>query len=341
MKMKHLLIPAYLLLSATVLAADPPPSPPRAQPRPPPCQGQAHQRDVWPNGTALWGTARKFAQDETSTVLATVNLESMKRDGAAIKGVRLLEGQLVAPPQAPKALVGTALQGADGDGRPVEVALCGAEPAASDPTMVWYRIELWDVESSTWKNPCIATTQVPSPRALAVQGLWDESGARHEVPGKFTFACENGAIAKCIDWGYKPWAQKDGQSLQELHQSCTRMVRADYCGNGRTHTREDTPIDLYDGLGILKRTTEASPEWTPEQASFEAAWSPEGASCLARRRDGLAAKTVLEECPDRFEVSAKDLGEGDRCTVRRKGAGADRALLRNHSYGKTPHASLP
>ena len=29
------------------------------------------------------------------------------------------------------------------------------------------------------------------------------------------------------------------------------MVRADYCGDGRSHTREDTTIDMYDGLGVL------------------------------------------------------------------------------------------
>jgi ADYC domain len=154
------------------------------------------------------------------------------------------------------------------------------------------------------------------------------------MPGKFTFACENGAIAKCIGWGYKPWAKKDGHSLADLHQACTRMARADYCGDGRSHTREDNPIDMYDGLAVLTRATEASAGWEPARASFEAAWSPQGALCLARTRDGQAVDAVMAECPGRFEAVAKDLGEGDRCTVLRKGASAEAALLRNHSYGK-------
>jgi hypothetical protein len=341
----HLLISTCLLLSATTLAAAPQnPSPqPRAQAqlRPAPCKGQAPQRDLWPNGTPLWGTSRKVAKNETSTVLASVSLDSIQRGGQAIKDVRLQDGRLVAPPQASAGLDGAVLQGADSDGQPVEVALCGAEPSAHDASVLWYRVELWDAEKAAWINPCIATARVSSPKALAVQGVWDASGARLEQAGRFTLACENGAIAKCVTWGYKPWAQKDGQSLQDLHQACTRMARADYCGNGRSHTSEDTPIDVYDGLGILSRTTEASAAWVPARASFEAAWTPEGASCLARTRDGQAVKTVQEECPGRFEVSATDLGDGDRCTLSRKEVRAGKALLRNHSYGKSQPVTSP
>ncbi|MGZ3459051.1 MAG: ADYC domain-containing protein [Archangium sp.] len=319
----HLLSLAFLLAGAPALAAPPPP-----------CQGQAHQRDTWPNGTLLWGTSRKVAADETSSVLASLELGHVQLGGAALKGVRIEGGRLVAPSLAPKGLVGAMLQGTASDGQPVEVAICSAESAPQDPGMAWYRIEVWNKESAAWENPCIATTRVPSPRALAVRGVWDGTGARHDVPGRFTFACESGAIAKCIDWGYKPWASKNGYSLEDLHQACTRMARADYCGDGRSHTREDNPIDMYDGLRISTRTTEATANWDPARAPFEAAWTPEGAWCLARTRDGRAAETVLSECPGRFEAGEKDLGEGDRCTVLRKGGSAGAALLRNHSYGK-------
>jgi hypothetical protein len=224
-----------------------------------------------------------------------------------VRRLRLEQGRLVAPGLGQEGLVGTVLQGTSSDGQPVEVALCSAEPDAGDSALVRYRIELWEAERATWKDPCIATHLAPMPRALAVQGVWARSGARHEVPGKFTFACENGAIAKCIDWGYKPWEAKDGHSLEELHQACTRMARADYCGDGRSRTREDTPIDVYDGLGVLTRT-----------------------------RDGQPVERTLAECPERFKVAAKELGEGDPCAVRRKGAGASPLLLRNRSYGRPP-----
>jgi hypothetical protein len=264
-------------------------------------------------------------------VLTSVDLGRVRLNGTTLKGVRIQDGRLVSPSLSPEGLVGAVLQGTASDGQPVEVALCGTEPSATDPGMSWYRIELWNAESGAWENPCVATNQVPSPRVLAVPGIWDERGARHDVPGKFTFACENGAIAKCVDWGYKPWGKKDGHSLENLHQACTRMARADYCGDGRSHTREETPIDMYDGLEVITRTTETTARWAPERASFEAAWTPDGAWCLARTRDGRAVETVLARCPERFEAGTKDLGGGDRCTVLRKDTRAGAALLRNHS----------
>jgi hypothetical protein len=335
-----LLAVACLLVGAPALATAPRQKEATAERRVRPCQGQAPQRTTWPNGSLLWGSARKVAGKETSTVLASLDLGRVWIGGKALEGVRLEDGRLVAPSLAPEGLVGAMLQGTASDGKPVEVALCGAEPSPNDATMAWYRVEVWNAKSASWENPCIPTSRVPSPRAFAVRGVWDETGARHEVPGKFTFACENGAIAKCIDWGYKPWAKKDGRSLEDLHQACTRMARADYCGDGRSHTRENTVIDMYDDLQLLTRTTEATASWEPARASFEAAWTPEGAWCLARTRDGRAVETVLAECPGRFEAAEKDFGEGDRCTVRRKGGRAEEAMLRNHSYGKAEQALL-
>jgi hypothetical protein len=242
---------------------------------------------------------------------------------------------------AARSIVGTVLQGTASDGRPVEVAICGAEPSPEDPEVTWYRIQAWNAVAQEWENPCVALDRVPDPRAFAVRGVWDASGAHQDVQGRFTFACENGAIAKCIRWGYKPWASRDGHSLAALHQSCTRMARADYCGNGRSHTHEDTTIDMYDRLGVLARTTEASEDWDPRRASFEAAWAPDGATCLARTRDGRAMETVLQECPGRFHTGAVlELGQGDRCTVRRADVSPGTALLRNLSYG-APGGAAP
>ncbi|MDY7225070.1 ADYC domain-containing protein [Hyalangium rubrum] len=307
---------------------------PKARVSVPPCQPQTPERKVWPQGTLLWGTSRKDSQRETSSILASVELGRVRLGAATVSGVRLEQGRLVAASREPKALVSAVMQGRASDGAPVEVALCGAEAAAEDPSVMWYQIQVWDAEREAWENPCVATHRVPSPRALAVPGVWDEKGARHEEAGRFTFACENGVIAKCIQWGYKPWGEKAGYSLEALHQACTRMARADYCGDGRSHTREDMPIDMYDGLAVLTRTKEAAGGWEPALASFEAAWTADGAWCLSRTRDGSAVERILEECPARFEVGEKDLGEGDRCKVLRKGEHAEAVLLRNRSYEK-------
>lgn len=297
-----------------------------------PCQRQGPERTVWPQGTHLWGTSRQVEQEETSSVLTSVSLASLQLPGGEKKPVRLEGGRITAPGLTSQNLVGAVLQGTSSDGKPVEVAICGAEPHPQDAKMVWYHVEIWNAVSTAWENPCVTTSRVLHPRALAVSGVWDASGARQEVPGRFTLACENGAIAKCVNWGYKPWELKDGRPLTDLHQACTRMARADYCGDGRSHTHQGTAIDMYDSLGLLARSTEATAGWDPAKASFEAAWTPEGALCLSRTRDGRKLESILAECPGRFEPVAEDLGQGDGCTHRRTGLGGETPLLRNRSY---------
>ncbi len=319
-------------LSSLAHAGAPPRLPTLPKARSLPCQHQAPERTVWPQGTQLWGTTRQAEQDEASSVLTSIELGSLQLAGTPAKQVHLEGGRISASGLTAQSLTGSVLQGTSSDGKPVEVALCGAEPSRSDERMVWYDVEIWNAVSSSWENPCVATSRVLHPRALAVQGVWAASGARSDVPGRFTLACETGAIAKCINWGYKPWEVKDGRALTELHQACTRMARADYCGDGHSHTHENTFIDMYDGLGVLARSTQATASWDPARASFEAAWTPEGAQCLSRTRDGRKLETVLAECPGRFEAVAQDFGQGDSCAYRRKGTDSKAALLRNRSY---------
>ncbi|KFE63475.1 ADYC domain-containing protein [Hyalangium minutum] len=328
--MKSSLILLLCLLASTSTRAAVPERPKPA--RPAPCQGQTHPRTSWPQGTMLWGTARQTSEDAMSSVLTSVYLDGLLLKGAPRQSASWEKGQLTVPGLEPAQLAGALLRGTASDGASVEVALCGAERSAENPALLWYQIELWNPRTSSWENPCIATARVPSPRVLAVNDLWDATGASKHVEGQFTFACENGAIAKCVRWGYTPWESKDGRSMRELHQACTRMARADYCGNGRSHTREDTPLDIYDSLSVLARTRELSSAWDPARASFEAAWTPDGAACLSRTRDGRALETLRQECPELFEEKPRDLGEGDQCTWVRKGSHEEEALLRNRSY---------
>jgi hypothetical protein len=301
------------------------------------CKGQAPVRDVRIQGASLWGAKQTWDSeqklDERRSVLTSVDGEAVRKAPDGVKAVRLQEGHLVAWPEASSNIVGTVLQGTNSDGKPVEVAICGAEPSADDPSVEWYRIEAWNPVAQEWENPCQANIRTPAPRALAVSGVWDASGAHRDAPGKLTLACEAGAISKCVTWGYKPWAQRDGKSLAELHQTCTRMARADYCGNGRSHTWDGTFIDMYDSLGMLKQTKQATESWDPALASFEAAWTPDGAACLARTRYGQSLESIIQECPDRFHTGATvDLGDEDRCAVQRGDVNPLTALLRNRSY---------
>ncbi|QRN97314.1 hypothetical protein JRI60_51670 [Archangium violaceum] len=336
---KSLVASVCLLFTAPAFSASPAPVTPvsKAERYARRCQSHASDRGRMPQGTALWGTRSTWKSkqqgDERSSVLVSVDLSTPLLTDASVKSLRLENGHLVASPQSATSLVGTVLQGTSSQGKPVEVALCGAEPAPEDPDMVWYRVEAWNPVAQEWENPCVANDTVTDPRAMAVGGVWDASGAHHDVSGKLTLACETGVITKCIRWGYKPWASRGGQSLAELHQACTRMARADYCGNGRSHTHDGTIIDIYDRVGVLSMTREASAGWDPARASFEAAWGPDGATCLSRTRDGRALETILKECPGRFHVGEPvELGQEDRCTARRADLNVETVMLRNRSY---------
>ncbi|MEL6188382.1 MAG: ADYC domain-containing protein, partial [Myxococcota bacterium] len=79
-------------------------------------------------------------------------------------------------------------------------------------------------------------------------------------------------------------------------QACVRMIRADYCGNGESHTVDGRIVDFWDNLGVHEQTHK---EWTAE-----AIWGPEGASCFFSPRVSSGEKgypsCVNKVRPDRF-----------------------------------------
>ena len=148
-----------------------------------------------------------------------------------------------------------------------------------------YDISVYDVLNDV-SSPLCTQDGDPAP-AIPLRNYWDaETGDRIDDSAVVTFACRGGALAKCVDWGYRPWASGtrcDPQtntceqfSLTEFHQACTRMVRNDYCGDGTAYTLNGTLIDAYDRLNpnIQAEATADHPLW-----GVEAEWGPDGAVC--------------------------------------------------------------
>ena len=101
-----------------------------------------------------------------------------------------------------------------------------------------------------------ARTASPTARAGRWRSRSRARGTRRATTSasdEITFACTNGALAKCVRWGYKPWKTVNGVSLADYHQACVHMTPADYCGDGKAHTRDGTLIDIWDRLGVQKR----------------------------------------------------------------------------------------
>ncbi len=158
------------------------------------------------------------------------------------------------------------------------------EAVTWDSTIGIYKYTLSLATDQGWVSPCGTENGQPIP-VIFLAGSWDmATGDALTRNNKFTPACFGSALAKCVLWGYAPWAEvkecSDGhcvsQKVSDWHQACTRMVRADYCGNGVPHTRNGTPIDPWDNLGIQVRS--------PELWEVEAEWGVDGAQCIRHTR---------------------------------------------------------
>lgn len=213
-------------------------------------------------------------------------------------------------------LLGVTLTIADADGNqiPVRIEAVQADPLDPSGETTLYAFSAEDA-AGEWRNMC-----QPDPYG----GQWGFPLAFTEdgkagPPGAFSITCTSGARGKCIRFGYKPWhPDVDGVAMRDLYDSCVRMVRADYCGDGTGHTRDGTLIDIYDRFGIQQ--SQPAPGM-----SFEAAWAPDGAVCIARTRipDVATLDDILASCP-----RLRQAPSGAACTE----TAASGALLFNRSF---------
>jgi hypothetical protein len=202
---------------------------------------------------------------------------------------------------------GRILSAHDEQGAAVTLRVDAVERDAQDPDgdVYLYQLSVRD-EAGGWERFCLPDREGKT-LAIPLKGTWDAARNHHDGDA-ITFACTNGGLAKCVRFGYKPWKTVRGVSLADYHQACVHLTPADYCGDGRAHTRDGTKIDLWDRLGIQKRDTEPG-------MRFEAAWSPSGAVYLGKPRFAEPLSSLVAECPDRLhghtQLDAPDLDEGD------------------------------
>ena len=244
-----------------------------------------------------------------------MNLGSVTLSGDTLRQVRVVRGELVAM-RGSNTVRGTQLIDAH---LTAQVRDISVSPAASatveyritdidteddkyDPTdtgnTFLYTLEQFVPEDNAWKPACAADDDGRRV-AIPLAAIFDERGNRIESDTMFTFGCTTGVIAKCYRWGYRPWVTGYGD-LAAMHWTCTRMARADYCGIGVSHTRNGTPINVWDRLpppGPIQRHGLLA----PLGMVFEAGWNTGGAVCMSTARwaldDGLA---LAQLCPSRL-----------------------------------------
>lgn len=196
-------------------------------------------------------------------------------------------------------LVGATLTVASGSGA-VKIRIDAVEPdplLAANPDIARDAVLLhsFSVQGADgeWKNLCEAG---PDGRRQGFPIPGRAKGDGTILPaeaGVFELTCTGGAQGKCVRFGYRPWEkQKDGSPMWSLYNTCVRMVRADYSGDGKGTTRNGQPIDLYDDQGIQTAGNDPSHD-------FEAGWGPDGAVCVrhVRVKENVSLAVLEEKAP--------------------------------------------
>jgi hypothetical protein len=193
-------------------------------------------------------------------------------------------------------LIGAILDATDETGRVITVRIDAV--TKDDPTNgngdIWlHQFSTPDPSTGGWREFC-----TPGPdgtvAGFPVAGTWTADGRHVRVSAGFMITCTSGAIGKCIRIGYKPWVEREGESLWDYHQACVRMLLADYGGDGTGHTRDGTAVEIFDRLGIQP----PEPEPAARAFEFDAAWGPDGAVCVRRTR--IPALLSTDELAKRY-----------------------------------------
>lgn len=273
------------------------------------------------NGVALnkldFAEATLDGQPLEGLVLAGVHRRSVRLGKASLADLSLQAGELIIERAIAQATSSDDLRGAElvgdlSDGRRLTIRLDDMQRQAvlgeEDRGYTAYVVSF--LADQGWRSLCGQDEHGVPLRAIALEGTWDYregvagGGAWNPDSERFTFACKGGALAKCVEMGYPPWEQVQGISLNEYHQACTRMVRADYCGDGRSWTVDGRAINPVDTLGIQQDV---------RQWALEAEWTPEGAVCLQESRlHNTFPNGEVPPCLEQLsqtECSSVDLGK--------------------------------
>jgi hypothetical protein len=227
------------------------------------------------NGALLSGDAGDGIE------LQEIRLKHAKGLGAQVETSWLVGSDLHVKTGAGDVLSGPQLKGAElvflveeqGKWSMQTVRIGKVEPLTPGSDVWLYDLKI-RAEKGPWRPLCV-DHQGASTEAILLAGVWDPATGDRVTPEPsqaVTFACRDAALAKCVEWGYRPWDSVDDVSLVDHHQACTRASRADYCGDGVPHTLAGIEIHVLDELGIQADAGEGY--------VVEAEWGPDGAVCL-------------------------------------------------------------
>lgn len=301
------------------------------------------------NGDQLSGVALA-GSIVNGAFLESVSLSGMELGGLPISNVQLegtvLTGNLPDGTQlVGDDFISASLVGILTDGTSVSLQITDIVPS-EDPDILHYTISHSSARGGS-TPVCGLDAENNAIKAFPLAGRYDQSagtatgGSFIADATRFTIACRGAALAKCTELGYKPFASAtecnasgacQTVSMQTLHQACVRMVRADYCGDGASHTQVGTEIDVFDTFKIKGVDQSVS-------GSLEAEWGVDGAQCVLHSRwttgaFGNVVDYMQQHCPGRYNPQSPVCGKPSSTFNTEIGYSVsldERALLRNRS----------
>ncbi len=227
---------------------------------------------------------------------------------------------------ADDSLIGQVVEMQDnvGGSLPVRIDSIQQDSTPGNDDVFLYTLSAFNPAENAWQNVC--SPDIDGHRyAIVMQGTWDAQG-RYQPSSLISFGCTSGVLSKCIRWGYKPWLDSPDLPMLQLHQACTRLVRADYCGDGRPHTQDGTAINLFDVYGIQRKDR-------VDGMQFEAAWNDDGAIAINHARYASGAD-IIAECPAR--LLPHEHAQSQSMSLSELQALYPNALIFNESFAPSP-----
>jgi hypothetical protein len=220
------------------------------------------------NGTSLNGTSLN-GTSLNGTSLNGTSLNGTSVNGTSVTGTSMTAGSSTAPPLTGAGAVGSTWNGTTSGGVSIRLRIDSALQGSAPNTDLWFYGVSY--QTSTGWSPLCGVDGTGAPiLAVPVAGYWasTSSDAAHynNTTSQFAWACRGKTVAKCVELGYKSYKGYVNQL-----QACVRLLRADYCGNGISYTKDGQLLNLWDRVGV-QLDTEA---WNPE-----AEWMPAGALCI-------------------------------------------------------------
>jgi hypothetical protein len=277
-------------------------------------QGAKQQPVMMGQTTALQGIVLQGMLQTPGMTFQGFEFATATRNGAALANFRLVNGELMGEQNGATvrdtALVNTHLW-AEFQNKTVHppqnavveyrITSIVPEDTKYDPTQsgatFLYTLEQNVDGTGNWQPACPVDNDGRR-AAIALADVWDDRGTRNASAPLFTLGCTTAVLAECYRWGYRPWVTGYG-NLKLTHWTCTRVMRADYCGDGVAHTFDGTFINVWDNLAppgpILARGA------TPPGMTFEAAWDQNGALCFSHARWNLGGEVAAAACPNRLQ----------------------------------------